>query len=207
MTLRGVRFWFPGLPREAPSMKSENKENPQQEGAKGAKPRAVSPSRSKGNGLQSPEPRGANMSESQLSLKQVKPFTHFQRHYRELEYINNLKSHPLRELKKSKGSKRSLSNRLRLSHQTTHSVKKPYKCDDCGKSFTWTSELKRHKRVHTGERPYTCGECGNCFGRQSTLKLHQRIHTGEKPYQCSQCGKSFRQSSNLHQHHRLHHGD
>ena len=49
-------------------MKSENKENPQQEGAKGAKPRAVSPSRSKGNGLQSPEPRGANMSESQLSL-------------------------------------------------------------------------------------------------------------------------------------------
>ncbi|XP_066131214.1 zinc finger protein 174-like [Saccopteryx bilineata] len=205
---------------EAPRMKSENKENPQQEGSKGAKPHAVSPGRSKGNGLQSPEPRGMNMSESRLSRRQVsppvaqKPFTHFQRHQmnilsRELEYISSpLKSHPLRELKKSKGSRRSLSNRLqRLSHQPTHSVKKPYKCDDCGKNFTWNSELKRHKRVHTGERPYTCEECGNCFGRQSTLKLHQRIHTGEKPYQCSQCGKSFRQSSNLHQHHRLHHGE
>lgn len=201
---------------EAPRMKSENKENPQQEGAKGAKPCAVSAGRSKGNGLQSPEPRGANMSEPpRLSRRQVsppnaqKPFTHYQRHCRELEYISSpLKSHPLRELKKSKGSKRSLSNRLqRLGHQPTRSAKKPYKCDDCGKSFTWNSELKRHKRVHTGERPYTCGECGNCFGRQSTLKLHQRIHTGEKPYQCGQCGKSFRQSSNLHQHHRLHHGD
>ncbi|XP_058567369.1 zinc finger protein 174 isoform X1 [Neofelis nebulosa] len=200
---------------EAPRMKSDNKENPQPEGAKGGKPCALSPGRPKGNGLQSPEPRGANRNEPRLSRRQVsppnaqKPFAHYQRHCRELEYISSpLKSHPLRELKKSKGGRRSLSSRLqRLGHQAARSAKKPYKCDDCGKSFTWNSELKRHKRVHTGERPYTCGECGNCFGRQSTLKLHQRIHTGEKPYQCGQCGKSFRQSSNLHQHHRLHHGD
>ncbi|KAG8506445.1 Zinc finger protein 174, partial [Galemys pyrenaicus] len=199
---------------EAPRMKSD-KENPQQEGAKGAKACVLSASRSKGSGLQSPEPRAVNRSEARLSRRRIsptsaqKPLTHFQRHCRELEFISSsLKSHPLRELKKSKGNKRNLSSRLqRLSHQPSRSARKPYKCDDCGKSFTWNSELKRHKRVHTGERPYTCGECGNCFGRQSTLKLHQRIHTGEKPYQCSQCGKNFRQSSNLHQHHRLHHGD
>ncbi|XP_037671231.1 zinc finger protein 174 [Choloepus didactylus] len=200
---------------EPTRMRSDNKENPQQEGAKGTKPCAAPAGRSKGNGLQSPEPRGANLNEPRLTRRQVsptnaqKPFAHYQKHCRELEYVSSpLKSHALRELKKSKEGKRSLSSHLeRLGHLPTRSAKKPYKCDDCGKSFTWNSELKRHKRVHTGERPYTCGECGNCFGRQSTLKLHQRIHTGEKPYQCSQCGKSFRQSSNLHQHHRLHHGD
>ncbi|XP_005391413.1 PREDICTED: zinc finger protein 174 [Chinchilla lanigera] len=200
---------------EAPRIRSDNKENPQQEEAKGAKPCAVPSGRAKGNGLQSLEARGAKVCDPRLPRRQVsppnaqKPFAHYQRHCRELEHISSPhKGHPLRGLRKSKGGRRGLSSRLqRLGHQGTRSAKKPYKCDDCGKSFTWNSELKRHKRVHTGERPYTCGECGNCFGRQSTLKLHQRIHTGEKPYQCSQCGKSFRQSSNLHQHHRLHHGD
>ncbi|CAH6786729.1 zinc finger protein 174 [Phodopus roborovskii] len=186
---------------EACRMRSD-KENPQQEGAKGAETHTVSSRRSK-------------VSEPELSQRQASPpnaqkaFAHYQRHCRELEYISNpCRGHPLRELKKSQGGRSSLSSPQQcLSQQAAHSAERLYKCDDCGKSFTWNSELKRHKRVHTGERPYICGECGNCFGRQSTLKLHQRIHTGEKPYQCSQCGKSFRQSSNLHQHHRLHHGD
>ncbi|XP_004604430.1 zinc finger protein 174 isoform X2 [Sorex araneus] len=203
---------------EAPKLNNDNKENPQQEGDKGAKPCAVSASRVRGSGLQSPQspqPRAANRSETHLSRRQIsapsaqKPFIQYQRLCRELDYCGSaLNSHALRELKQSKGSRRGLSNLWQHpGHQPMHSAKKPYKCEDCGKSFTWNSELKRHKRVHTGERPYRCGECGSCFGRQSTLTMHLRIHTGEKPYECSRCGKSFRQSSNLHQHRRLHHHD
>lgn len=184
-----------------------DKENPQQERARHGRP--------KGGTLHSPQPGGVTASDARLLQWQVrapqspKSLAHYQRHCRELEHISSpFRGHPLRELKKSRGGRRSLSSLLQhLGHQAAHLAKKPYSCDDCGKSFLWNSELKRHRRVHTGERPYICGECGNCFGRQSTLKLHQRIHTGEKPYQCGHCGKCFRQSSNLHQHHRLHHGN
>ncbi|XDA88920.1 hypothetical protein R6Z07F_018550 [Ovis aries] len=56
---------------ETPRTKSDNKENPQQEGAKGAKPCVLSVGRPKGSGLQSPEPRGASLSEPRLSQRQL----------------------------------------------------------------------------------------------------------------------------------------
>ncbi|KFQ44575.1 Zinc finger protein 154, partial [Nestor notabilis] len=45
-------------------------------------------------------------------------------------------------------------------------------CPGCGKSFHGNSKL--HRRKHLGMRPYRCSECGRSFSYSSAFLKHQR---------------------------------
>lgn len=90
-------------------------------------------------------------------------------------------------------------------HQKTHRKERPFFCKECQIGFYQKSELHDHEVIHKAEKPFACSTCGRAFRYKTNLQAHERIHTGEKPYSCSLCNSSFRQSSTFHRHLRKFH--
>ncbi|CAG5123158.1 unnamed protein product [Candidula unifasciata] len=64
-----------------------------------------------------------------------------------------------------------------------------YQCLICGQEFRFKSFIITHVRMHLNQRPYKCQECPKSFYARHLLKKHQQNHT--KPYKCPACNKSF----------------
>lgn len=84
---------------------------------------------------------------------------------------------------------------------------RPFDCKYCEKSFTKSSDLKRHHMIHTGDRPFVCNLCGTGFIEKSKLIVHMRHHTGERPFECQDCGKTFIKKSDMTNHRKTHSGE
>lgn len=108
-----------------------------------------------------------------------------------------------------------------------------YACPECGKRYSTSSNLARHRQTHrsvtdkkarqcphcskvyvsmpafsmhvrTHGQGCQCPFCGKCFSRPWLLQGHIRTHTGEKPFKCAQCSKAFADKSNLRAHVQTH---
>lgn len=113
------------------------------------------------------------------------------------------------------------------------SSEESFLCVDCGKRYSTSSNLARHRQTHRSsadkkarqcphcEKVYVsmpafsmhvrthnqgceCPYCGKKFSRPWLLQGHIRTHTGEKPFACPQCSKCFADKSNLRAHVQTH---
>ncbi len=85
-----------------------------------------------------------------------------------------------------------------------HAGIKPFRCSECGNTFTSNKSLKNHMLIHAGIKPFSCSQCGKSFTRKRQLKDHLITHSSEKPFSCFQCGNTFMFNKSLKNHMLIH---
>ncbi|KAM4024610.1 zinc finger protein 646 [Anomaloglossus baeobatrachus] len=85
------------------------------------------------------------------------------------------------------------------SRQESYREDRPYKCNQCDKSYRHAGSLVNHKKTHQVGL-YACLICQKEYSNPMGLKSHLRTHSEEKRFRCEQCGEAFRMSQQLYNH-------
>ncbi|XP_059521585.1 zinc finger protein 446 [Myotis daubentonii] len=56
-----------------------------------------------------------------------------------------------------------------------------YTCAECGRGFSWKSQLVIHRKSHAARQRHVCGDCGRSFDWKSQLVIHRRGHRPGDP--------------------------
>ena len=94
-----------------------------------------------------------------------------------------------------------------ITHQTSHSVAMPFKCqiEDCTFKTKSLVNLKNHEKNHGGQK-FICPICEKAFSHKATLEQHKAVHSDEKKFKCKLCTYSTKYNSHLAAHRRVHEG-
>lgn len=77
--------------------------------------------------------------------------------------------------------------------------RRPFACDECGKTYRHAGSLANHKNLHKiGE--YHCNVCNSTYPNRLAMKNHLRLHFAQKKHNCQACGKGFRTQRQLATH-------
>lgn len=105
-------------------------------------------------------------------------------------------SHPTSQKQKPhKYGKYAVKTHISLYNREFTLVKNPMNVISMGRSLVIAPTL-RCQRTHLG-RNYKCNDCGKAISDSSQFIMRQRVHTREKPYECSEYGKAYNQHSIL----------
>ena len=88
------------------------------------------------------------------------------------------------------------------SQSGIHERKKPFKCDNCDKSFIQKSHLQRHvASVHEGIKSFQCSACGKYFTTKRSMCDHiATVHELKKPFHCDICNRCFTSKAYIAKH-------